>query len=709
MSLPSDDQILALFRSSAQQQYTMKKMLQHFAVPAALRPAFRRRVKALASAGRLLHVRGSRYGLPERLDRLAGEIKRHEDGYGFLVPDDAAQADVYVRRTDMRGVMHGDRVLLRLEASHRREERRRGRVVQILDRTPRDVLGRVEMGGKTCRVVPVDARLCPDIIIPPQQRLQARSGQLAVAEIDRYQLGDEHPEGRVIEILGEVDDPAMEVELIRRKYGLPQAFPPEIEAAANAIPPQVQPHDLAGRQDLRQMLTFTIDGETARDFDDAVSLDALPNGHLLLGVHIADVSHYVAERSAIDREAYRRGTSVYFPDRVIPMLPSRLSTEVCCLQPEVDRLTQSVLMELTPDGEMVRYDMVESVICSQARLTYTRVTEYLDGNPRALDSWNPAIGEVLERMQTLAEQLHEQRLTAGSLDLEIPETEVVLDREGRVESIARVPRNAAHGIIEEFMLLANRTVARHLAQLKLPMLYRVHEPPADDHLEQFQAVTAALGYAWDRRGGLTPQALQTLLETVRDRPEKRLVNYVLLRALPRAHYAARPDIHFGLGFEHYTHFTSPIRRYPDLLVHRLLRDAMRPGGMPVARQDVWASILPDLAVHASARERLADDATREIIDVKKVEWMRRKIGEIHHGVISGVLPIGFFVELDDLWVEGLVHINGLPGAFGYHDDQFCLVEQHTGQSYRLGDRVQVRVDNANIARRQIDFSLLAKL
>jgi ribonuclease R len=435
----------------------------------------------------------------------------------------------------------------------------------------------------------------------------------------------------------------------------------------------------------------------------------LPNGHLRLGVHIADVSHYVAERSPIDREAYQRGTSVYFPDRVIPMLPSRLSTEVCCLQPEVDRLTQSVLMELAPDGEMVRYDMVESVICSQARLTYTRVADYLDGNPRALDSWNPAIGEVLERMQTLARQLREQRLAAGSLDLEIPETEVVLDREGRVASIARVSRNAAHGIIEEFMLLANRTVARHLAQLKLPMLYRVHEPPAADKLEQFHAVAATLGYARDSYSDLTPQALQAILEAARDRPEERRVNYVLLRAMQRAHYAAHLGAHFGLGFEHYTHFTSPIRRYPDLIGHRLLRDAMRPGGMPVGRQDVWASTLPNLAAHVSTRERLADEAVREIIDVKKVEWMRRKIGESHNGVISGVLPIGFFVELDDLWVEGLVHINGLPGPWVYDDDRFCLVAQHSGQNYRLGDRVQVRVDNANIARRQIDFSLLAKL
>src|SRR5262249_44288351 len=334
--------------------------------------------------------------------------------------DDEPADDVYIPRRCMSGVMHGDRVLIRLE-TQQHGERRSGRVLQVLERGQQEVVGRVEMIGKACWLLPMDARLCPDIFIPPQERLQARRGAMAVAAITRYVLTQEHPQGRIVEVLGAADAPDMEMRLILRKYGLPTAFPPEVEAAAEAIAPGVPPQELAGRRDLRGLLTFTIDGEMARDFDDAVSLELLPNGHMLLGVHIADVSFYVREGSPIDREAAQRGTSVYFPDRVIPMLPARLSNQVCCLQPEVDRLTLSVLIELTAAGHPVRYDIVDSVIHSQARLTYTRVAEYLDGNARALDGWNPAIGAVLERMDALASVLRQQRLAAGSLDFDLPE------------------------------------------------------------------------------------------------------------------------------------------------------------------------------------------------------------------------------------------------------------------------------------------------
>ncbi len=709
MTIPSEEHILTLFRSRSQQQFTVKAMLRHFAIPSALRPAFRRRVKEMAASGQLLNLRGSRYALPERSNIVSGEIKRHEDGYGFLTPNDAAQSDVYVGRPDMQGVMDGDRVLVKLDGHQRRDERRRGRVTQVLDRDDQEVVGRVEIEGRTCRVIPLDARLCPDLIIPPRMRLGVRSGQVAVAEIHRFNLGDEHPQGQIIEILGEVDDPEMEVEIIRRKYDLPASFPPDVEAAANAISQEVMPSDLAGRQDLRQMITFTIDGETARDFDDAVSLDLMDNGHLLLGVHIADVSHYVTERGVIDREAYRRGTSVYFPDRVIPMLPSRLSTEACSLQPDVDRLTQSVLMELSVDGDVIRYDLVESVIHSQARLTYTQVADYLEGRLDTLVGRNPAIGEILERMQTLASHLHRARLEAGSLNFDLPESEIVLDEDGRVESVAQVLRNAAHGIIEEFMLLANRTVAAHLARLKVPMIYRLHESPAADRLEPVYRVAGVLGYRLQAADDLTPALLQQVLDAAQGRPEERLVNHLLLRAMQRARYVAEPGRHFGLAVEHYTHFTSPIRRYPDLIVHRILRDSMRARGMPSDRNAFWSSTLPALAEHTSTRERLSDEATREVIGVKKVEWMCGKVGETHLGVISGVLPIGFFVELDELFVEGLVHINNLPGPYIYHEDRLCLVSQVTGETYQIGDRVQVRINHANIQRRQIDFSFLGKL
>jgi len=708
MSLPSERQVLQLFHGTAQQQYTMQKLLRYFAVPAEERPAFRDAIQAMVARGRLIRLHGTRYALPRRLDTLAGIVRRHADGYGFVVLEDEDAEDVYIPRRYMSGVMHGDRVLVRLETQQRHGERRSGRVLQVLERGQQEVVGRIEMIGKACWLLPMDARVCPDIFIPPQERLQARRGVIAVAAITRYSLTQDHPQGRIIEVLGAADAPEMEMRLILRKYGLPTSFPLEVEAAAEAIAPGISPPDLTGRRDLRNLLTFTIDGETARDFDDAVSLELLPNGHVQLGVHIADVSFYVREGSPIDREAAQRGTSVYFPDRVIPMLPARLSNEVCCLQPEVDRLTLSVCIELTAAGHTVRYDIVDSVIHSQARLTYTRVAEYLDGNTRALDGWNPAIGAVLERLDALASVLRQQRLAAGSLDFDLPEADIVLDSEGRINTIVRAERTRAHMLIEECMLLANRTVAAHLARLGVPALYRVHEPPDPAKLAQFSAFVRAFGYAFPETGRLQPGTVQTLLDAAQGTPEAPLINHLLLRSLPRAHYVVDNSGHFGLGFTYYTHFTSPIRRYPDLIVHRLLRDSAAPRGMSAARREFWVSCLPQIAASTSTSERLADDAEREVENLKKVEFMLDKLGEEYDGVITGVAQFGLFVELDTLLVEGLVHITWLPDYFIFYPERFCLVGQHTGQTYRLGDRVRVRVDNVSLARKQIDFALLAK-
>jgi len=706
MNLPSEQQVLQLFQGTVQQQYTMRRLIQHFAVAVEERPAFREAIRAMVARGQLVLLHGTRYTLPQRLDTLAGVVKRHANGYGFVVLDDAQEDDIYLPRRTMQGVIHGDRVLVRLETQQQHGERRSGRVVQVLARGQREVVGYVEMLGKTCWLLPVDARICPDIFIPPQERLQARRGAMAVAEITRYTLTQEHPQGKIVEVLGHADAPDMQMRLILRKYSLQTVFPPAVEAAAEAIAPQVSPQDYTGRRDLRGVITFTIDGETARDFDDAVSLELLTNGHMLLGVHIADVSFYVHEGSPLDREAAQRGTSVYLPDQVIPMLPARLSHDICCLQPEVDRLTLSVFIELTADGRTVRYEVADTVIRSQARLTYTRVAEYLDGNLRALDGWNPAIGAVLERMDHLASLLRQQRLTAGSLDFDLPEANIVLNSEGKIDTILRAERTRAHMLIEEFMLLANRTVATHLARLGVPALYRVHEPPSAEKLMPFSALVRTFGYTLPDTGRLQPRAVQTLLDAAQGTPAAPLINHLLLRSLPRAHYAVENIGHFGLACTHYTHFTSPIRRYPDLIVHRLLRDSAVPGGMSAARREFWRCCLPEIATSTSTSERLADDAEREGEQVKKVEFMLDKLGEEYDGVITGVTPFGLFVELDNLFVEGLVHISGLSDYFHYDPERFCLRGQYTGQTYRLGDRARVRVDNVSLVRQQIDFALL---
>jgi ribonuclease R len=708
MTLPSEQRILELFQQTARQQFTMKNLQQHFNIPATARPAFRRSIRDLVARGRLVRVRGSRYALPERQHSLVGGVQRHEDGYGFVVPDTEGQEDVYVPRKLMLGVMHGDRVLVRLDASQRRGERRSGSVTQVLERPQQEVVGRVDMVGKACYVVPVEARLCPEISIPPQERGGAQRGHLVVAEISRYALGQAYPQGRIVEVLGYADDPDMEMRLILHKYALPRSFPPEVEAEAAAVPQQIRPHELTGRQNLRQLITFTIDAETARDFDDAVSLEILPNGHSRLGVHIADVSHYVREGSPLDREAYDRGTSVYFPDQVIPMLPPRLSNEICCLQPEVDRLCMSVFVDLTPEAEVIGYDITDTVICSQARLTYNGAAEYLDGNPRILAGCPPAIGEVLQRMDVMATRLRARRFAEGSIDFDLPESDIVLDNEGRIDKILRAERHRAHMLIEEFMLLANRTIAAHLAELAVPALYRIHEPPNLEKIAQFNAFVGAFGYAVEGEEALQPRAVQAVLAAVAGKPEEMVINHLLLRSMQRARYAPQNSGHFGLAFTHYTHFTSPIRRYPDLIVHRLLRDTRRQGGLTAARRDFWASRLPEMAEHTSLRERRADDAERDVVELKKVEFMLDKLGQEYDGVITGVTRFGLFVELVDLFIEGLIHITGLPDTYVYHPDRFSLVGQHTGQVFRLGDRLRVRVDNVNVTRRQIDFSFLAR-
>ncbi|MBM3227058.1 MAG: RNB domain-containing ribonuclease, partial [Candidatus Tectomicrobia bacterium] len=383
MSLPSEQQVLQLFQGAVPPQYTMKRLIQHFAVAAEERPAFRDTIRALVARGRLTLLRGTRYTVPFRRDTRAGLVRRHTDGYGFVVAEEGAEDDIYLSRQAMQGVMHGDRVLVRLEPTAHQGERRSGRVLQVLERGQTAVVGRIEVYGKTCWVLPLDERLCPGIYVPPREQVRAKRGDIVVAEVSRYALAQEYPQGRIVEVLGHADDPDLEMRIILHTYELPTAFPPEVEAEAEAIPAAIAPEEWLRRRDLRRLLTCTIDGATARDFDDAVSLERLPNGHVRLGVHIADVSFYVQEDSAIDVEAAQRGTSVYFPDQVIPMLPGGLSHTLCCLQPDVDRLTLSVLLELTAEAQVVRYEIAETVIHSQARLTYTQVAAHLEGDSAA--------------------------------------------------------------------------------------------------------------------------------------------------------------------------------------------------------------------------------------------------------------------------------------------------------------------------------------
>jgi ribonuclease R len=541
----------------------------------------------------------------------------------------------------------------------------------------------------------------------------------------------------VIEVLGPEDTPGIDLEIIIRKHHLPHMFPDSVLAEADAIPDAIPEEEAALRLDLRDKLTITIDGETARDFDDAVSLDKLPSGGYLLGVHIADVSHYVRPGSALDEEAFRRGTSVYFPEKAIPMLPERLSNLICSLNPHVDRLTMSAIMELDARGKVIDYRLVPTIIRSAERMTYTAVNEILgDGSGEPGEgrgefrAGSQKVNEMLVGMHELTRVLIERRFERGAIDFDLPEAELLFDDEGQIGGIVRSERNIAHRLIEEFMLLANETVARHLEKLAIPAVYRIHEEPDAAKIEEFGEVASGFGHKFSMHGPIPQRGFQHLLKQVEGRPEERMLSYLMLRSMERARYLPKNLGHFGLAMQTYTHFTSPIRRYPDLVVHRILGEvlessagdehgdlidlgskaSLRRLAFPIFSEDQEQELrraLGRVASQSSERERTAAAAEQELMDWRKAEFMAGHVGDDFTGVITSVREYGFYVELDEYFVEGLVHISTLSGErYCYEPRKHRLVGARTGRVFRLGDVIRVRVDRVDRVRHQIDFSVV---
>jgi ribonuclease R len=555
--------------------------------------------------------------------------------------------------------------------------------------------------------VPFDKRVLTDVQVPTGQSSSAEPGEMVVVEITRWPTATRGPVGKVVEVLGRIDEPGVDTQIIIRKFAIPDAHSGEAVAEATRLGAIVKERDIKGRTDFRGVTTVTIDGEHARDFDDAITIEKLPNGHFWLGVHIADVSHYVTEGSVLDEEAYERGTSVYFTERAVHMFPSELATGLCSLNPNVDRLVQSCLMEVDRQGNVVRYEMHDGVINSDARMTYTAVNAILtDRDPETMFEYQPLV-PMFEQMKELFDLLNRRRRRRGSIDFDLPEAEVILSEIGEIEAIVASERNIAHRIIEEFMLLANETVAAHLEHNDVPALHRVHEAPDAKKVEEFEAFIATLGYSLAARGrALTPKHFQKLIDRMKSTPEERPIAALMLRTMQKARYDAASLGHFGLAVEHYAHFTSPIRRYPDLIVHRMLRES-RQGSIADARREELEEELPEIARHASDMERRADEAERELLQWKKVRFMANKVGDEYGGYITGVAPFGLFVELIEHYVEGLVHVSSMA------DDYYRFVElehvlrgEHTKKSYRLGDRVDVQVVRVDMERRQVDLGLV---
>ncbi len=706
----ADDQILRSMRDRIDHPATIRELLQALKIPREERPAFRRRLKQLVATGALIETRNGHYGLPEKMDLVVGRLEMHPQGYAFVRPErqlDGASRDIYIAGTNLDQAMHGDRVVVRIERS--RDRGPEGRIVRILERSSSTVVGRYVIDATGLGfVVPFDRRILMDIGVPNGDTRGAQPGEMVTAEIIRWPTATRNPVGRVIEVLGDIDAPGVDIQIVIRKYGIPDKHSDESIEEARRIGSVVRDKDLVDRTDFRLWRIVTIDGEHARDFDDAISVERLPNGNYWLGVHIADVSHYVKEGSALDQEAYERSTSVYFPERAVHMFPSELSTGLCSLNPNVDRLVQSCLMEVNKRGDVVRYEMHDGVINSNARMTYTDVNKILTDRDEDTITRYIELVPMFELMAELFHVLNARRRRRGSIDFDLPESEVVLDEKGQVEEILAAERNIAHRLIEEFMLLANETVAQHLEETNTPTLYRVHEPPDPLKVEEFNAFISTLGYSLPVGPGavIKPKHFQKLVERIQGKPEERAIAMLMLRTMQKARYDAEDLGHFGLAAEHYTHFTSPIRRYPDLVVHRSLRD-QRLGRASEDKLRERQEELPDIARHTSEMERRANDAERELVQWKKVRFMADKVGDEFEGFIIGVAPFGLFVELIEHFVEGLVHISTMADDYYRYDERgHALKGEHTEKLYRLGDRVKVQVTRVDMERRQVELGLL---
>ena len=701
---PTQQKILGLFASNPRARFTPIEIHRRAGFPGNDLQRVVDALRELCRQGRLVRLKKNHHALPDRQNLMTGRIHAHPDGYGFLILDEQDAEDLYLNRREMRRVMHGDRVMVRVERKSRGGSE--AHVVQVLERAQKRLVGTYNETDRQGYLIPMDARIAPLRVNTPGRKPD--EGKVIAAEISRYGTAMSPPQAHVVSVIGDPDDPEVQAQSIVFRYGLSTSFPAEVRQEANKISYAIAAEEIAARTDLRSLPIVTIDGETARDFDDAVYVRRQGAGYELY-VSIADVAAYVAPGSALDQEAYARATSVYFPDRAIPMLPEALSNGICSLNPREDRLTKTACMEFNARGDVVRSRFFNSVIRSHERMTYTNVRRVLiDRDAEVLERYKDLI-EQFQLMEELALLIHAQRKARGNLDFDLPEAEIILDIQGAPENIVRAERNVAHRIIEEFMIAANEAVARQLTEKNLPLLYRVHEGPDQEALEALAPFLLSLGYRLPvKKETIAPLEIQRLLESARGKPEERVLNRVLLRSMKQAVYQPENIGHFGLASICYTHFTSPIRRYPDLIVHRVFDRALREEKLkPNEREDVLR-YLQEAGKHTSERERHAMDAEREIVALKKAQFMMNKIGEEFPGYITTLANFGFFVELDDYFVEGLVKLSSLTDDdYDYYEKEYVIKGRRHGRKFRLGDNMRVKVVRINAFRSEIDFELVS--
>jgi len=694
--LREGDEILKYLKTKTSKPVGMKEIARNIGVFSGRSGSLRRVLKSLTSSGSIYRTHSGLYGIADRMNLITGEFQGHRDGYGFILPDKSGEADLFIPRRKTMGAMSGDRVIARVESLKRRE----GAIIKILERARKRIIGKLCHEKGSYFVAPKGKNLPFDVLVSAGNRNGAKSGNLVLVELTSYPTPTRPPEGRVLKVLPDADHPGVEIDMIIEEHSLPRSFASPVLKEAKGLSPTIR---LGSRVDCRGLTTVTIDGEDAKDFDDAISIKKIKGGFILY-VHIADVSHYVRWESGIDLEARRRGTSVYFPGQVIPMLPETLSNDLCSLLPRTDRFAFTVEMHVSTDGKMMKKEFYPSVINSNERLTYTAVGRILvDHDPVERERYGYLM-EDLETMGELYDILKRSRVKRGSLDFDLPEPYILLDLQGSPEAIMKTERNVSHMIIEEFMIAANEAVSSTIEGLHVPSLYRVHEEPDIAKLDELRPILKTFGLETKGAGA---SAFRSILKKIKGKTEGPMLNILLLRSLKQAKYSTKNSGHFGLASKSYTHFTSPIRRYPDLVVHRVLKDILSGKGITGENRSYLQSVLPEIAAHSSATERTADEAEREIVRAMRAWFMKDKVGNVYEGFVTSINPRGLRVQLKEIFVEGFLRVSSMSDDYYWFDEErFRLIGRRRKKSFTMGDEITVRVESVDIEEREIAFSLV---
>lgn len=697
--------LLSFMREEAYRPMDIQELVAVFDISPEEYKSFKKVLKTMEREGLIVRTKKEKFGVPERLGLVSGKLEVHQKGFGFLIPDAEGEKDVFIPSSSMNGAMNGDKVLVQVTREDINGKKREGEVTEVLERSNKKIIGVYEDSRNFGFVVPEDSRLNQDIFISKKDRNGASEGDLVICEIVKWADKRRSPEGIIKEVLGKKGDRGLDILTIIKKYGLPEEFPDKVLNYAENIEEEIPEKEYERRVDLRNLRMVTIDGEDAKDLDDAVSIERLDGGKFRLGVHIADVTHYVKEKNPLDREALKRGTSVYLIDRVIPMLPKKLSNGICSLNPKVDRLALSCFMVIDNKGKVIQHEIQETVIKTSERMTYTDVTKILENNDEELIKRYDYLVDDFKAMEELCNILREKRMRRGAIDFNFEESKIILNDLGKPIDIKPYDRAIANRVIEEFMLVCNETIAEHMYWTNLPFVYRIHEEPDEEKLEKFKEFVYNLGYVVRWGQETHPRALQDILDKVQGKKEETVVSTLLLRSMMQAKYSPECVGHFGLAAKYYCHFTSPIRRYPDLQIHRIIKEQLN-GKIDEKRAAKLSGIVEVASKQSSEMERLAQEAEREVDDLKKAEYMQERIGEEFSAIISSVTSFGLFAELPNT-IEGLIHITALDDDYYVYDEaHLCLIGERTKKIYRLGDEVKVRCTRVDIDNREVYFDLI---